>query len=145
MAPIDGVIAALKAEPAIAAVCGARVFDRDIRQDGEVAVPEAFDPVDHTVLSSLVVLDGGEMRNPFGAAIGIGMLHILVIAPGTAVGWDGVPALGGEVIRTLEGWQDGVAGATLRFANRLGRRRIDGEARDRLTFQVSSVLPTMRW
>lgn len=142
--PISGVIAELKANSTITSVVGTRVYDRDIRADGEFATPEAFD-TDRMVLPSIAVLDGGEMRNPFGAAIGIGMIDILVVTPGTDAGWDLVNDLGMRIVTVLEGWQDGVAGATVRYASRLGRARVNGESRDRLTFQVSSVIPTARW
>lgn len=144
MVPIAGVIAELKANTTTASVVGTRVYDRDIRMDGEFATPDAFD-TNRMVLPSLAVLDEGGLSNPYGAAIGVGGISVLVVTPGTDAGWELVVDLGLRVITVLEGWQDGIAGATLRYAGRLGRRRIDGESRDRLTFQVSSVLPTARW
>jgi hypothetical protein len=144
-APITAAVAELKASAEVAALVSTRVYDYDVREDGPEATPEAFDPIDRTILPSISVLDGGDMRAPFGAAIGIGVVYVWTFAPRTDAGWALVPALGDLTIGVLEGWQDPVTGAMLRYAGRIGRHQLNGETRDRLTFQVSSVLPTARW
>lgn len=144
-APLTAVVAELMASAAITTHVGGRVYDYDLREDGEAVTPAAFDPVDHTILPSLSVTDGGTMRAPFGAAIGVGIVYVWIFAPGTDAGWALVPTVGDLVIGVLEGWQDPETGALLRLASQMGRHRLNGEARDRLTFQASSVLPTVRW
>lgn len=87
MVPIAGVIAELKANPTTASVVGTRVYDRDIRMDGEFVTRDAFD-TNRMVLPSLAVLDEGGLSNPYGAAIGVGVISVLVVTPGTDAGWD---------------------------------------------------------
>ncbi len=61
----DRVVTILKADNAIAAICGQRVFPEDIRMAGPDAYPEAKTRAGYW-LPTLAVDDGGGVKPPFG-------------------------------------------------------------------------------
>ena len=137
----DRVVTLLKADSAITAICGQRVYPEDVRMAGPDAYPEAKTRAGYW-LPTLAVDDGGGVAAPFGPS-GAYQDRLTVWAFGEHNRRLDIAVLIARVWVLLHGWQDTDSRALLRMGDRLGYQPDpppDTGGMDRITFAVNGVV-----
>jgi len=137
----DRVVTLLKADSAITAICGQRVFPEDVRNAGPDAYPESKTRAGYW-LPTLAVDDGGGVAAPFGPS---GAYQDRLTVWAFSERWERyrVAELTARVTVLLHGWQDTDSRALLRMGDRLGYQPDpppDTGGMDRITFAVNGVV-----
>jgi len=141
----DRVVTLLKADSAIAAICGPRVYPEDVRIAGPGAYPEAKTRAGYW-LPTLAVDDGGGVAAPFGPS-GSYQDRLTVWAFGEHNRRPDIGVLVFQVFTLLHRWQDTDSRALLVFGDRLGYQPDpppDTGGMDRITFSVSGITVGIR-
>ena len=143
----DRVVTLLKADSAITAICGPRVYPEDVRIAGPDAYPEAKTRAGYW-LPTLAVDDGGGVAAPFGPSGAYqDRLTIWAFAEGTTAGRAAIATGLARVAVLLHRWQDIDSRALLVFGDRLGYQPDpppDTGGMDRITFSVSGITVGIR-
>lgn len=134
-----------KADAAMVAIAGDRVFDRDIRQAGTRAMTNVYDMNGFLLGPTVSVDDQGGPSNPFGPSGAYDdRLAVWLFADGTPEGRAALDSVTQRVVVLLHRWQDPASKAFLTYANRLGQRDDpppDSGVIDQVTFRIGGIFP----
>lgn len=131
---------ALLLDPIIADLTDGRVYDTDIRREGAVRHPEAWD-ADGVIRPLLIVDDAGDVPLLAGAGTAQTLVEVTAFAPAGAAGRETVALLLTRALVRLAGWRDPETRAQAFPAGRLGMQDDGSGVFDRRSFRLGMRLP----